>query len=76
MVPQSIDAVVKLSRATGNMTMYNGWPGGLSLGTYAFIGGAFDGSSVWLVPVNANAVVKVSTATGAMTMHNAWPAGL
>ena len=63
-------AVVKVNTSTGNMTLYNSWPTGLFRGTFAFLGGVFDGSSVWMVPHNADAVVKVNTSTGNMTMYN------
>ena len=38
-------------------------------GATAFIGGVFDGESVWLIPLASANLVKVNPATGAMTTY-------
>src|SRR4030067_495378 len=38
-------------------------------GAGAFVGGCFDGESVWLVPYSSSNLVKVNPATGAMTAY-------
>ena len=38
-------------------------------GASAFVGGVFDGESVWLVPLSSSNLIKVNPATGAMTSY-------
>ena len=60
-----------------NMTLYKGWPSNLTLGSYSFQGGVFDGrNNVWLVPSTADGVIKIDRSSGAMTNFNSWPVGL
>ncbi len=39
----------------------------ISFGTWAFSGGTFDGTNVWLTPRNANMLVKINAATGVLS---------
>ncbi len=56
--------------ARPQMTGYGNWPG-----TYAFAGGVFDGTYVWLVPWNSNRVVRLDPSSGSMTGYSNWPTG-
>lgn len=80
MIPHNADRVIKLNKATGEMTGYNGWPKDLSgpygiYGPARFLGGVYDGNNIWMIPYNADRVVKLDKSTGEMTGYNSWPAG-
>ena len=79
LIPYRADRVIKLNTSTGEMTGYNSWPSGFTrnsgMNSNAFMGGVFDGSSIWLVPNDANQVIKLNPSTGAMTGYSSWPSG-
>ncbi|MEK4508269.1 cadherin-like beta sandwich domain-containing protein [Paenibacillus sp. FSL K6-2524] len=56
-------------------TGYQAWPSGFSKGSSAFVGGVYDGTSIWMIPYNANEILKVNPSTGEMTGYSNWPAG-
>jgi len=56
-------------------TGYQAWPSGFTKGSSAFIGGVYDGTSIWMIPYNANELIKVNPSTGEMTGYSNWPAG-
>jgi hypothetical protein len=59
-----------------SMTGYRSWPTGTSsIGTEAFGGGVFDGSSIWLVPSGSNRVIRLNLSSGSMTAFGNWPPG-
>ncbi len=52
----------------GQMTKYNlSTLPGINLGYWAFTGGTFDGTNIWLIPRQANQLVKINATTGEMT---------
>ena len=73
--PRTADAVVKIDRTSGAMTLYMAWPSGLALGSAAFAGAVFAGGLLWLVPHTASGVVVLNRTDGSMTMLSEWPAG-
>eukprot|EP00759_Apiculatamorpha_spiralis_P028401 PhF_6_TR30864/c0_g1_i3/m.45417 len=56
------------------MTAYTNWPAGFVQGSWAFIGGVYDGTYVWIIPCYADRVIRITPSTGAMTGYNNWPA--
>ena len=76
LVPFTANGVVRVDRGTGQMTLFDGWPFGLTLGPAAFIGGVCDGRYVWLVPATANGVVRVDVESGVMQLFDSWPLGV
>ncbi|WP_375105294.1 cadherin-like beta sandwich domain-containing protein [Paenibacillus sp. RS8] len=56
-------------------TGYQAWPSGFSKGLSAFVGGVYDGTSIWMIPYNADRLMKVNPSTGEMTGYSNWPAG-
>lgn len=75
MVPYNASQVVKVNKATGEMSGYENWPVGFTKGENAFSGGIYAGSSLWLIPASADRVIELNTETGEMTGYDAWPAG-
>jgi hypothetical protein len=74
MLPLAAAAVVAIY-GNGTMVKYDTWPIGMSLGTQAFIGGCFDGTSVWMAPARADRVVRIDVSSGVMTGILPWPGG-
>ena len=60
---------------TGTMQGYNAWPPAFTKGSSAFIGGVYDGVSMWMIPCDADRVVRIFTSDGRMQGYNAWPPG-
>eukprot|EP00759_Apiculatamorpha_spiralis_P055044 PhF_6_TR7228/c0_g1_i1/m.10798 len=62
MVPYYTQSVVRINITDGTMTAYNAWPVGFGLiNAYVkgyFVGGIFDGMSVWLLASKANQFVR------------------
>lgn len=56
-------------------TGYQAWPSGFAKGSSDFVGGVYDGTSIWMIPYNADRVIKVNPSTGEMTGYSNWPAG-
>ncbi|MFC5699669.1 hypothetical protein ACFPVX_00125 [Cohnella faecalis] len=56
-------------------TGYQAWPSGLTKGSSGFIGGVYDGTSIWMIPYNADRLMKVNPSSGEMTGYSNWPAG-
>ncbi|MCQ6562252.1 cadherin-like beta sandwich domain-containing protein [Paenibacillus mendelii] len=56
-------------------TGYQAWPSGFTKGSSAFVGGVYDGTSIWMIPYNADQLIKVNPSTGEMTGYSNWPAG-
>ncbi|WP_438348202.1 cadherin-like beta sandwich domain-containing protein [Paenibacillus sp. FA6] len=56
-------------------TGYQDWPSGFTKGSADFVGGVYDGKSIWMIPYNANEILKVNPETGEMTGYSHWPAG-
>eukprot|EP00759_Apiculatamorpha_spiralis_P036082 PhF_6_TR36470/c1_g5_i3/m.53523 len=54
---------------------FNTWPVGFVKDVNAFVGGAFDGTSLWLVPSYEDRVVRLNTTSGAMSGFMSWPSG-
>ncbi len=75
MVPYNASQVVKVNKATGEMSGYNHWPEGFTKGANAFSGGIYAGKSLWMLPASADRVIELNTETGEMTGYDAWPAG-
>ncbi|NLH01467.1 MAG: hypothetical protein GX488_06160 [Clostridiales bacterium] len=60
---------------TPTMIGYDNWPSDFTKDNFAFSGGVFDGTNIWMIPYNADRVIKIDTSTGLMTGYNSWPAG-
>jgi hypothetical protein len=58
-----------------SFTGYDAWPSGFSRGSSAFVGGVYDGTSIWMIPYNADQLIKVNPSTGEMTGYSNWPVG-
>jgi hypothetical protein len=56
-------------------TGYQAWPSGFTKGSSAFVGGVYDGTSIWMIPYNADRLIKVDPSTGEMTEYSNWPDG-
>ena len=50
-----------LSSPSAPMKGYSSWPAQVSLGNQVFVGGVFDGSSIWLVPYFSSVLIRVSS---------------
>ena len=59
------------------MTVYDAWPSSISgIGNAAFVGGVFDGASIWLLPNSASMIVRVNISSGEMEGFGAWPSSV
>ena len=59
----------------GTMTGHDSWPSGFVKGNYAFRGGVYDGTSIWMIPHMADRVIKIDPSDGSMTGYDGWPSG-
>ena len=77
MIPYTASHIVKINTANGNMSRVE-WPAGNTNPQFAFSGGVYDGTHIWMIPYNATAtgakVMKINVATGAMEELE-WPTG-
>ncbi len=60
-IPACADTLVMVDKDSGAMTGYTNWPNGFSKSTWYFVGGVFDGTSVWLMPYSSSRLVKVAS---------------
>eukprot|EP00759_Apiculatamorpha_spiralis_P019462 PhF_6_TR25466/c0_g1_i1/m.35319 len=61
LVPRDADRVIQISTIDGSMTGYDAWPSDFDRTKFSkttFIGGVFDGVSMWMIPGTANQILE------------------